>query len=481
MMHRLREDLLLTVGLLVIMAGMACAPDTGPPVPGPAVDSGSTSDFVTVSGTRLMVDGRPYHFVGANFWYGMNLASPGPGGDRQRLDRELDLLCGLGVTNLRVMAGSEGPDSEPWRVVPALQPAPGVYNPQVLDGLDYLLAAAARRDLHLVLCLNNFWPWSGGMAQYVAWDGGGPIPYPVGPEGDWDAYQDYAARFYSSDGACSAFRRYVTSIVTRVNPHTGLAYRDDPVIMAWELANEPRGMGNAEAFNTWIDETAAFIKSLDPNHLVTTGSEGYTPLPMANGLDFIANHDGPDIDYATVHIWPQNWGWYDPAREEETDPGAIGQALDYLQQHVRLATNLGKPLVLEEFGLARDHGSFDPSSTTHCRDNFFSAMFNMLRAGLINGGPLAGGNFWAWAGDGLPLRPGGFWQAGDPWTGDPPHERQGWYGVYHTDTSTLAVLNRKAELLAIQPSMMPEIFIEYDPFDKMIPLTPAPSLPIMKY
>jgi mannan endo-1,4-beta-mannosidase len=438
------HTILLLLCLILAASGCRSAPDQ-------PVDADGRPEFVSVDGTRFLLDGLPYHFAGANVWYGMNLASTGPGGDRQRLDRELDLLRDLGITNLRVMAGSEGPDREPWRVVPALQTAPGVYDPQLLDGLDYLLAAAARRDLRLVLCLNNFWSWSGGMAQYVAWDCAESIPYPVGPEGDWDAYQQFAARFYSSPGACSAFRRHITTMVQRVNSLTGIAYRDDPVIMAWELANEPRGMGNAEAFNAWIDETAAFIKSIDPNHLVTTGCEGYTPLPVANGLDFVANHDGPDIDYATVHIWPQNWGWYDPAQEEATHPGAVSQAVDYLQQHHRLARHLDKPLVLEEFGLARDKGSFDPASTTLHRDAFFTTMCGAVRASLMSGGPLAGANFWAWAGEGLPPRPGEHWQAGDPWTGDPPHESQGWYGVYHNDRSTLAALNTKAEEVLVHP------------------------------
>jgi len=58
----------------------------------------------------------------------------------------------------------------------------------------------------------------------------------------------------------------------------GFSIRNDPTIMAWELANEPRGFhNNAAAFNTWLDDTVAHIKSLDPNHLVTTGCEGDTP------------------------------------------------------------------------------------------------------------------------------------------------------------------------------------------------------------
>ena len=90
-----------------------------------AISLGSTTktetNFVRVNGTRFEVNGKPYYFVGTNFWYGLNLGSKGAGGDRKRLLRELDKLKAMGVTNLRIMAASEGPDTEPWRMVPALQ------------------------------------------------------------------------------------------------------------------------------------------------------------------------------------------------------------------------------------------------------------------------------------------------------------------------------------------------------------------------
>src|SRR5262245_26850169 len=84
--------------------------------------------FVTVRGTEFRLEGRSYHFVGANYWQAMNLASRGPGGDREQLVRELDDMKAHGITNLRIMAASEGPDREPLRIVPALLQAPGVYN-----------------------------------------------------------------------------------------------------------------------------------------------------------------------------------------------------------------------------------------------------------------------------------------------------------------------------------------------------------------
>lgn len=136
-----------------------------------------------------MRDGRPVAFVGVNFWQAMNLATES---NRPRLLAELDYLQRLGVTNVRVMAASEGPNSEPQRMTPALMPAPGEHDPTVLDGLDFRLAELGQPDMQAVMVLNNFWFWSGGMAQYVAWAEGSAIPFP----GDWQQFKDYAARFY---------------------------------------------------------------------------------------------------------------------------------------------------------------------------------------------------------------------------------------------------------------------------------------------
>jgi len=396
---------------------------------------------------QFVINKKPYFFVGTNFWYGLNLAANSAGGDRARLVRELDHLKNLGITNLRIMAGSEGPDTEPWRMVPALQTEPGVYDPIILDGLDYLLYAMGQRNLKAVMCLTNFWQWSGGMAQYVRWNGGGKIPYPPPHSGgDWNVFQDYASDFYSNQGAIEDYKDHIDFLINRVNPYTGQANKDDPTIMAWELANEPRGFHNNTAdFNLWIDNTAAFIKSLDPNHLVTTGSEGNTPWPFWNGLNFISNHNGSNIDYTTVHIWPQNWGWYDPANPQGTYADALEKARDYFRGHVFMAVILNKPLVLEEFGLARDGGSYDPQAGTTMRDGFFEAMYSEVYDSASFIGPAAGDNFWAWAGEARPLEPyGGFWSEGDPWIGDPPHEHQGWYSVYDADTATLDVIKRHA-------------------------------------
>jgi mannan endo-1,4-beta-mannosidase len=401
----------------------------------------SENDFVKVNGTRFEMHGKPYYFVGANFWYGLNLASKGAGGDRERLIRELDKLKSMGITNLRIMAASEGPDTEPWRMVPALQKAPGVYNEEVLDGLDFLLYEMGKRGMYAVVCLNNFWPWSGGMAQYVRWHSKEAIPYPPPqPGGNWDTYQKYTARFYSNKAATESFKQFLKFIINRVNNYSNIAYKDDPIIMAWELTNEPRGVDSVEAFNRWIDETASYIKLLDKNHLVTTGSEGETPYKSA-GNDFIKNHDGKNIDYATVHIWIQNWGWYDPLKPDSTYDVARKKMIQYFNEHINKAKQLNKPLVLEEFGIARDSESFAPSSPTKYRDIYYQAVFEKVYQSIENKTPVNGLNFWAWAGEGRPKKPyGSIWQVGDNFIGDPPHEHQGWYSVYDKDSSTLDVI-----------------------------------------
>jgi len=53
---------------------------------------------------------------------------------------------------------------------------------------------------------------------------------------------------------------------------------------------------------------------------------------------------------------------------------------------------------------------------------------------------LSGVIFWAWSGEGRPRVAGGAWHQGDDFLGDPPHEPQGWYGVYDTDATTLEVI-----------------------------------------
>lgn len=406
------------------------------------------SDFVEVRGTQFYLHGQPYHFLGANFWYGMNLGDASDSQGQARLRRELDRLQELGVTNLRILAATEGPDGEPIRVRPALQNEAGVYNEDLLKGLDLLLVELRKRQMKAVLALGNFWEWSGGLGQYLVWSGfADRIPYPPPLDGDFDSYQKFVAQFYAYAPARKLYEDHVRTIVSRTNTLTGLAYAEDPTIMAWELCSEPRAMNQPAAFHEWIHTSSTLIRRLAPRQLITVGAEGDTPHPQYSNSDYYIDHNFPNIDYGTIHIWPENFGWYDPLQPEKTWPVAWDKTLHYIRSHIAKAQALKKPMVLEEFGLARDQRSYAVNSSVRWRDRYYRLVLDEVLRAAQSGVPLNAAYFWAWSGEGRPRVPGELWRAGDPWLGDPPHEHQGWYGVYDSDRSTLGLLKEHADLI----------------------------------
>jgi mannan endo-1,4-beta-mannosidase len=221
--------------------------------------------------------------------------------------------------------------------------------------------------------------------------------------------------------------------------------------MAWQLANEPRpggsdAMGSQQlpAYLAWIGATARLIKSLDPNHLVSTGSEGTQGCIGRNDC-VVQAHGFAEVDYLTAHIWPQNWGWADPKDLAGTWPTVEARTREYIAAQVAIAERLGKPLVIEEFGFPRDGGSLDPASTTTFKDRFYALIYGAVAESIRQGGPIAGSNFWAWGGEGRAKNPDHHFQRGDTsYVGDPPHEPQGWYSVFDSDASTQALIQKHA-------------------------------------
>lgn len=412
----------------------------------------SRDGFVTVDGAGFRLGGRPYRFVGANLWYGAWLGMEGADGDRARLGRELDALKAMGVTNLRVLGGSE---DSPLKnsIKPAMRDRDG-ENEALLSGLDVLLAEMGRRDMKAVIYLTNFWEWSGGMMTYLYWTNGGRYLDMNDPAHPWPAFPDFAAGFYSQAEAIALYHDHVRAVVGRVNTVTGVAHAQDPTIMAWQLANEPRPGGteaiaaaNLPAYYRWIGETAALIRRLDPNHLVSTGSEGLKGC-IEQQACVVAAHASPDIDYVTAHIWPQNWSWVDPDDLEATMPEAERLVGDYIMRHRAIARDLNKPLVIEEFGFPRDAG-YRPGTPATLRDRFYGRIHAAVETDAREGGPLAGSNFWAWGGEGRPAHDDAAFHPGDAaFVGDPPHEPQGWYSVFDADASTRALIRRHADEMA---------------------------------
>ena len=400
--------------------------------------STSASSFIQVNDGHFMRDGKPYHFVGANFWYGAILASEGEGGNRDRLNKELDFLKSIGVDNLRILVGSDGERGITAKVEPTLQIAPGVYNDTILAGLDYLLAEMSKRKMVAVLYLNNSWEWSGGYGQYLQWAGHGKAPVPA--VDGWPAYMEYVKQYQKSDSAKALFANYVKDILSRVNRYTHIKYVDDPTIMSWQIGNEPRAFSeeNKEPFAKWIAEVAALIKSIDSNHLVSTGSEGKHGCEQDIKL-FEQIHADTHIDYVNIHIWPYNWGWAPKDSLQENLEKAKVNTKKYIDEHLVVARKYNKPIALEEFGYPRDGFQFSKDVTTRARDSYYRFIFDLVADKTEAYKLLAGCNFWAWGGFANPSAEHVNWRKGDDYTGDPAQEEQGLNSVFATD-STVTII-----------------------------------------
>ena len=411
--------------------------------------------FVTKNDTQFIKDGKSYRYIGTNLWYASVLASTGEGGDRERFCKELDNLKAIGVNNLRILSGPDAGSDLANPAKPYLQKAPGVLNDTILEGLDFAIAELEKRDMTAVIYLNNAWDWSGGFGFYLKECGYGDSPN-TNEDGGYNRYVDYCADFAREPKALAMYYSYIKSIVTRTNSITGRAYKDEPAIMSWQLCNEPRPFSkeNKESFAKWIADAAALIKSIDSNHLVSTGSEGKFGCEWDIEL-YEKIHADKNIDYLTIHIWPVNWGW-----AKRTDPDsdieyACEESGAYIQEHQAIAKKINKPLVIEEFGFSRKGNASGTGIPTESRDKFYSFIFSCVEKNrhLIKDsktgethteeGALAGCNFWGWAGSGRPRSL--VWQAGDDYLCDPPHEPQGWYSVFDCDTTTIDIIKKYAK------------------------------------
>ncbi|PKY37308.1 glycoside hydrolase [Rhizophagus irregularis] len=408
----------------------------------------SSKEFIKVDGTLFKKNDKSYYIIGANYWQAMNLGAP-ENGNRSRVLEDLKILKKYGVNCVRIMAGSEGPNGEPYRMYPALMNSPGDYNENVFQGLDWFLAQLSQFNMTAIMVLSNYWHWSGGFAQYVNWvDPSKPIPYPV-PE-DYSSFELYAARFYSDSSIYSKTQSYyfehIKSIITRNNTITSQIYKNDPNIFAWELVNEPQaikvGNDSHNIIFKWIDDTAKFIKELDKNHLVSTGAEG------KNGEEwFITMHKSPHIDFTSAHIWVENWGYYNSDDSSlENYQKAETFMLNFLQNVSDWSTQkLNKPLLVGEYGMARDAWSgaskYSPLATVINRTKYFSSLANKVFE-LEKQKACTGHMFWAFAGIARPSDPA------PTWIGDPPHEPPGWYSIYDSDEKTLNVFAEHAKRVA---------------------------------
>ena len=277
--------------------------------------SSLAQSYVTKEGSRLMLDGKSFYFSGTNQYY-LFFKS------KAMVDDVMERARAMGLNTMRTWAFCDGE----WHGGHSLQPEPGVYHEETFRKLDYAIFKAESMGIRLVLSLVNNWESFGGMDAYVRWS-------PTANSHD-DFYTDVTTR--------KLFKEYVSYVLNRVNVYTGRAYKDEPAILMWELANEPRVTASRVSdLYRWISEMASFVKSIDKNHLLSTGSEG------DYASDVFQTHQSTDVDVVSFHMYPDHWGWSE------------SQSRDSIKKQIAIAhEQLNKPAFCGEFGL-RDRSQRD--------------------------------------------------------------------------------------------------------------------------
>lgn len=371
--------------------------------------------FVTADGTKLKLNGGDFYFSGANSYSVLY--------SEIEAEEQFQIAADLGLNVLRIWGFWNGEEVAPQLdedgnvIRPAtpdtdiyghyvLQSSPGVYPEPAWRRLDYAIYLAHVYNMKLIVALLNEWPEFGGIETYMDWVGI-EIPKRDGFYAQEGAIKNMRNQFWKNEEAKALFFDYIEQTLNRVNTFTGVAYKDDPAILIWEVMNEPRfgpwnGDRDATAVRNWIADAAALIKSIDANHLVGTGEEGFlrsgdtildrdtypwTAAP-GEGIDYVLNAEIPDIDVLGFHCWPFQWGLWGSSEDDfGTDqngeyPDISTFCPEWIEEHVRIARDFNKPVYLGEFGLQILRL---PGSDVKDRDKMMKGVYDSARATDISG------------------------------------------------------------------------------------------------
>lgn len=332
--------------------------------------------FIRTRGSHFLLNGNLYYANGFNAYWLMYVASDPS--QRSKVSTAFHEAASHGLTVARTWAFSDGG----YR---PLQRSPGSYNEQMFKGLDFVIAEARKYGIKLILSLANNYDSFGGKKQYVNW---------ARSQGQFLTSDD---DFFRNPVVKGYYKNLIKTVLNRYNTFTGIHYKDDPTIMAWELMNEPRCTSDpsGRTIQAWITEMASYVKSIDRNHLLEAGLEGFygqsTPQRkrvnpnLDIGTDFVANNLIPGIDFATVHSYPDQW------LSSSNDRDQLSFLNNWLDTHIQDAQHiLRKPILLAEFGKSRK----DPGYSTYQRDVMFNTVYYKIYSSAKRGGAAAGGLFW---------------------------------------------------------------------------------------
>ena len=245
--------------------------------------------FIRREETVLKAGSSTYRPVGPNiYWLGLDenegrrISYP----SRKRVREAFAIAAAMGANTVRSISlgVSVGHPLSVW-------PVKGETNEDAFQSIDYAIGTARQYGIRLIIPLtDNYRFYHGGKYTFLKWEGINTT----------DA--DAESNFYRNEDVIESFKDYIEVILTHVNQYTGIAYRDDPTILAWETGNELGAFDLEEGAPpaSWTNEIARHIKSLDSHHLVVDGSDGV----FDSDDDDIEGLDVDAIDIISDHLYP---------------------------------------------------------------------------------------------------------------------------------------------------------------------------------
>ncbi|GLV54511.1 hypothetical protein KDH_13580 [Dictyobacter sp. S3.2.2.5] len=254
----------------------------------------AVSGFVTRSGSQLKLNGNNFRFAGSNiYWLGLDENVGGVNYPTQfRVDDALDTAKEMGANVVRshTLGISTGCSL-------CVEPSLGVFNQTALQHMDYAIKAAGDRGIRLIIPFtDNYKYFHGGKHNFTDWRG-------ISDEN----------QFYTNSTVIGDFEQYISTLLNHVNAYTGVAWKDDPTVMAWETGNE------IIPPDSWTETIAAYIKGLDHNHLVLDGHSG--PASSEYSL--------PDVDMYTMHYYPMSVSWVQSYAQAVSAAGKVFYVGEY--------------------------------------------------------------------------------------------------------------------------------------------------------
>jgi mannan endo-1,4-beta-mannosidase len=183
----------------------------------------------------------------------------------------MDTAKGMGarVVRSQTMGDSIGCDM-------CIEPQLGVFNPKAFDAIDYAIKAAHDRRIRLIITLSGDCATCSlsGAGEYLKWL----------KKGDPKA-------FFTDPQIIDAFKAHISAVLNHRNSLTGVAYKDDPTILAWENCNLcslgvawTTTFRDMTPYTPWVDLIGDYIKSIDTKHLYldSTGFFRYDKSVLAS-------------------------------------------------------------------------------------------------------------------------------------------------------------------------------------------------------